>query len=221
MIDIIIIETLYVLIIGLSSLWIFLRTHRLYRFSRYKGLLYFSSAFLLLAAGFFIRYILMLLRLVQGQLGTIQEFNMLTIVMETLLMIPGFLLLYSFFWKSVQKQRFLGTRFLPIGIISSLAVIFAVSDFILQGFYFMYISQIASFLMASAICLTNYLKRRNTHLQLMLISMILFLIVWMINLVAQYTIDLVPMIRLYAYMFTAAACLMILLTTLRLTRDYR
>ena len=219
MLQIIIIETIYLLLIVIPSMTVFFRTRSLYRFSSYKGLMYYSSAFLFLSLGFLIRYLIMLSRIFEGNLDTIKDFGAHTLIMEFFLILPGFFLLYSMIWHRFEKHHYSSRHTIAQLIIYTLAIIIAASDTSIRSFYLMYASQIAVFLIASIISLKKYLKNKNNFLQLHFIAMIMFLIVWSINLIAQQTIDIIPMMRLYAYLATVAGCMILLHITLKLTSD--
>jgi hypothetical protein len=219
MIEIIIIETVYLLLVALPSIFIYQRARQLYSFSRYRGIRYFASAFLFLAIGFIFRYLVMLSRLSQGITQTIKDFGVLTLAMEFFLVLPGLFLLYSMVWQRLEKDKY-SNSYYQAGIYA-LAILLAAADTASGGFSFMYSSQIAAFVFASAIGFRRYKRKKSNFMQLYSISMVLFLIVWVINMFAQYTIDAVPIIRLYAYLFTVSACLLVFFITFRLTRGYR
>ena len=214
--EIIIIETLYLLFIVVPALFIFLKTFNIYKFSRYKGLKYFSYAFLYLALGFFVRYIVMISKIIQGNLQTISRFDYFTMTMEFLLVLAGLFFFYSMVWQNFEKKHF-NKNNISLAVIYLIGFAIAIGDSILREFILMYSSQIILFFMASVISLIKYFKKKNNFLQMYFVSMTLFMIVWIINLIAQYTIDDVPVIRLYAYFFTVAANLIILVITFKLT----
>ena len=218
MIETLILETLYLILIAGPSLYIFFKVQDLHRFSGYKGLYYFSRAFLFLAAGFVFRFVIMITKYIQGDLSTIKTFDIMTFLMEWFLIMVGLLLLYTLVWKHFEKKHVAyNWRGFPITV-ASIAALIALADILTQNFYFMYISQIIVFGTASVISLSKYLKKKNNFLQLYFISMILFLIVWIFNFIAQYTIDDFPIMRLYAYLLTVSACLVIMYVVNQLTR---
>lgn len=216
MLTMLILETIYMFLIVLPSLLIFWRIQRLYHFSKYHGMQYLSLGFLMLAAGFVARYIVMLTRL--GDAGTIQELSMLTTVMSFLIVLAGFFLLYSTIWQKMEKRHY-GRTWMPIALLGALSLLVACVDQYRGTLLFMYLSQILVFSFAASVSLQKYLRKRNNYRQLYFISMTLFLFVWIINAVAQYTIDAFPFMRLYAYAFTVAACTTMLFIVIKLTRD--
>lgn len=221
MIDILLIETIYMLLLVIPSMIIYLKARNVYKFSNHKGIKYFSDAFKFLAIGFLIRYIIMIMKLIQNDFSTIKNFDIFTLMMEISLMMTGFLLLYSMTWKRFNHLNIFKKINFPIISIYVLAFIFAFIDLIIKAFYMMYISQIFVFSIASIISYKNFNKKKTSIKQLYFISMILFFIVWTINLIAQYTIDIIPTIRLYAYLFTFSGSFIILYVTLKLTSDNR
>ncbi len=221
MLEIIIIETIYLMLVAAPCLFIFYRISRIYNFSSYRGLRYFSLAFLYLAFGFFIRYFVMLAKIFQGNMLTISSFGTLTLLMEYFLVLPGLLFLYSLVWQRFEKNKYSVSFSLFQSMIYVIAFLIALLDMLMNRFLVMYSSQIALFTVSAAICLARYRKNKNNAMRMYFISMVLFLIVWIINLIAQYTIDIMPIIRLYAYLFTVSACAVFLYMTIKLTRDFR
>jgi hypothetical protein len=221
--NILIIETIYLLLITIPSFIIFLKTRNLYEFSKYKGLRYYSNAFFFLAIGFLTRYIVMILKVLQGNFLTIQTFDILTLIMELFLILPGFFLFYSLFWQRFEKKHYSKRTFLNCNIFSFtiylIAIILALADMMIRSFTFMYYSQIIIFSIASIIALRKYLSKKNNYRQLYLIGLVLFLIVWIINLVAQNLIDTIPSMRFYAYLFTISAVMILFYVNMKLTKD--
>lgn len=216
--NIIIIETIYMLVLALVSFLIYFYSRKPYKFSGYKGLRYYSSAFLFLGIGFIFRYIVIMSRLFKGNLGTIDSFNIVTLIMEFFLVLPGLFFLYSMIWRKFEKDFYSLKRPIAQYFIYIIALAISVIDMFMQSFYVMYASQIIVFGLACVISLKKYIKKKNNFIQLYFIGMVLFLIVWVINLIAQYTIDSFPIMRFYAYLFTVFACFMLLYITFKLTR---
>lgn len=218
--QIISIETIYTLLIAITSLLVFFKTRKVYNFSNYKGLRYFSNAFLFIAVGFLLRYIIMLQKILSGELlGTIQQTNLLLILMQFCLILPGMFLLYSLIWKKFENTKYSKKPLnKPVTVIYAVSLIFAISDFLLQSFLFMYISQIFLFLIASIIAYKNYEKTKQQLKQFYFISMVLFLIAMTINLIAQYTIDSFPLMRIYTYIITVVVLFLFLYITNKLTK---
>lgn len=220
-IQILMVETIYLLLVTAPAFYIFYNIRKIYNFSSYKGLRYLSNVFLFIVAAFSIRYIIMLTKILEGDMSTIQDFDLLTLMMEFFMVLPGFFFLYSLVWRRFEKAHYsVGLNVYQLSIYA-LALIIAIIDTILGVFTLMYASQIILFLASSKISYTKYLKKKNNYRQMLFIAMVLFLFVWIMNLLAQYTIDIFPLMRLYAYIFTVAACMTLFFITIGLTRDLR
>lgn len=216
-------ETIYTILVLAPTITIFIKTRNLYSFSGYKGLNYFSKAFLFLAIGFFFRYLATLLRIFfhDNQLNTITNFGILTTAMEFFLVLPGLLLLYSLIWKKFEKRiyknRFLGNSETLIYLI---AILLALGDYLLQSFLLMYTSQILLFMIASIVSYKKTREKKRPMMQLYFIAMVLFFIAWIINFIAQYTINMLPVLRVYVYLITVTVCFIFLYIIAKLTRDF-
>ena len=197
-------ETVYSLLIIIPCLIIFFRFSKMYRFSNYKGLSYVKNAFLFFAVAFFLRYLVLLNRLFIGEFtGTIADFNALLFLMIFFMTLPGFFLLYSLIWKNFEVKKYSSKPLnLQVSIIYLLAIIIALADYLTNSFLFMYSSQITAYFIASFIAYKNYASDKKLLKQFYLISMLLLLFAMILNVIAQYTIDAFPVIRLYTYALT-------------------
>lgn len=218
--SLILLETVYMICIVFMSFTIFLQARKLYSFSRYKGLSYFSLAFLFLAIGFLARYFVMFLKLINGNMSTIQSFDIFTLIMEFFIIVPGLFLAYSQVWQRFEKDHYAPGITTHI-FIYLIAFSIALTDFLIEAFYSMYLSQIMLFFIASVLSYRKYVRNRNNYSQLYFISMVLFFILWVINMIAQYTINIVPIIRLYTYLLTVSVCFILFYITVSLTRGFR
>lgn len=204
-IQIITIELLYTIAVILPAMFVFFKTKKLYNFSSYKGLKYFGLAFLFISTGFILRFFVMLNKVSHGNfVNTIDQFDFLLLGMIFFLCAGGFLLVYSLVWKKFEKIFYDTT---PINkalfLIYSLALIISIVDYLNQSFLFYYSSQILVFGIAGVVSYRSYLTNKQKYKQFYFISMVLFLVVMIINLIAQYTIDSYPYIRFYTYILTA------------------
>ena len=197
-------ETFYSLLIIIPCLIIFFRFSNMYRFSNYKGLKYVKNAFLFFVVAFFLRYLVMLNRLFVGEFtGTIADFNALLFLMIFFMTLPGFFLLYSLIWKKFEVKKYSSKPLnLQVSIIYLLAIIVALFDYLNHSFLFMYSSQIIVYFIASVIAYKNYVGDKKLLKQFYLIAMLLLLVAMILNLIAQYTIDAFPQMRLYTYALT-------------------
>ncbi len=215
------IETLYAVLVIVPSLIIFYKTRKLYNFSGYKGLGYFSSAFLFISLGFLLRYIIILNKTLAGDpFGTIKNFDVLVAGMEFFIVLTGMFLLYSIVWRRFETSKYSGRIInAPVLFLYLLALVITILDFILETFILLYSSQIILFGAASIITYRNYRRKRLYSRQFMFISMFLFLIVMVINFFAKITIDQYPIIRFYAYLITVVAVFIFLYITNKLTGE--
>lgn len=217
--NILLIETIYLAVIVFCTLAIFFKARKLYSFSSYIGLKYYSSAFLYLALGFSARYLVMLIKISKGDPGVIADFGISTLVMGFFLVLPGLFLFYSMIWKRFEKEHYSGKLRLNELLIYLIAFAIAYIDTIIQGFLLMYLSQITLFAALSFISIKRYSKHKNNYLQLFSISMALFLLVWIFNLIGQYLISLIPTLRIYVYLLTLSACIILFSITIKLDSD--
>ena len=208
------IEIIYFLLIFCCCGIIFYKVRSLYSFSKYKGLKYFGNAFLFLAIGFLIRFIVMLLKVLQDNniTGTISDFNIFTIGTVFTMVLPGFFFLYSLLWKSFEKKKYGSSFFAQIPIYIA-ALIIALIDYTFKTLNTMYITQISLFFIISIII---YLKlrtrkyKKNRFMWFFFVSMILLLVIWIINFIAQYTINTAPLMRIHTYILTIITCFVML-----------
>lgn len=209
------IETIYLFAIVLPAFYVFLTTSKLYRFSRHRGLKYFSLAFLFFAVGYAVRFMAMLNVLyVSGNNQTLDAtFSFLVLVMEIVILMPGFFLLYSLVWRKIHTKYLI-----PVYLVFALAI--SIIDFLSGSFLLMYITQVAIFLVASVISFKNYLARKKPFRLTMFVIMVLFLLVWIINFIGQYTIADSPIIRLPVYIMTVVIALSFLIIVRRLTKKF-
>ena len=180
------IKLVYGIIVVAISLIIVYISHRLFHLSYYDGLRYFRNAFLFFAIGFFFRYIAVEIFL----LGSINpDYSIIIkILFEYFLVMAGFFLLYSLFWKKFEYPKgsyssLLNAR-IYIFYIMSLCIVLL--DLLWNFYYFMFFSQFLIFLAASIISYNNYSKKgkKSAFLKYYFAAMILTLIAWILNAVA-------------------------------------
>jgi hypothetical protein len=219
---IILIETIYALALIIPCLIIFFKVKRIHDFSKYKGLMYFSHAFVFFCIGFFIRYIYMIFSRFSGDIAsTIQDYNILLALMKFFLILPGFFLLYSIIWKKFEIKKYSKSIITyPEFIIFIITLIIVLLGIFHETLLFFYFSQILLFSISSLISFINLRKKSNRFRLLYFSSMFIFLLIWIVNLFAQYTIDRFPIIRIYTYVATVIGILLFFYITLNLTKDF-
>lgn len=180
-----IIKILYGLVIAFICTIIVVKTDKLFRLSLHNGIRYFRNAFLFYGIGFLVRFIF-------GSsffYDLFYEYGfLLNAVFEFFLVMAGFFLLYSLVWRRFEPERpsFSSLFNLKIIIFYIMALVVVFLDYLWTGFYFMYISQIITFFIASIISFINYRKDKNQHNfpRFYFIAMLLALIAWILNFLA-------------------------------------
>ena len=216
---------MYFFLILFCSLIIFYKIRKIYSFSKYKGLRYFANGFLFLAIAFCVRFTVMLMKILEDNniTGTINEFNFFIIATEFTMVLPGLFFGYSLLWKKFEKEHYgLGIMTqIPIYI---LALTIALIDYFLKTLNTMYISQIILFFSISVILYYRLKQKENKNNKFMLtffVSMILFFFIWILNFIAQYTINFAPMMRIYTYILTTITCFVMLYLIINLTKNHK
>lgn len=179
-----IIKPLYGLLIGLICLVIVLRVDKLFRLSLHQGIRYFRNAFFFYGLAFIIRYVfgaLVFYEFVDGG-----YFLVVTIIFKYFLIMAGFFLLYSLLWKKLEtsNKNYYSSLFNPkITIFYIMALVIVFLDYVWQTHYFIFISQIILFTIASGISYLNYIRGRPEHkfLKFYFVAMILALVAWILN----------------------------------------
>ena len=169
----------YSLIIGCICLIIVLKTHKLFKLSGHQGIRYFRNAFFFYGLAFASRYFLIFL-----------ASPFLKISFEFFLIIGGFFLIYSLLWKKLDDKKTSVSSLLnfKILIFYLFALIISVLDSLWQGFYFIFVSQIFVFFIASLISYNNFKKNKSktNFLKFYFIAMVFSLIAWILNFIACY-----------------------------------
>jgi len=182
-----ILKPIYGLLIGLICFIIVLRVDKIFRLSLHQGIRYFRNAFVFYGIAFLVRYILGAL-INFGYLSG-DYFNLVTLVFKYFLIMAGFFLLQSLIWKRVEgpnidcRSSLVNPRIF-IFYIMSFVIIFL--DYFWKTHYFIFLSQIIIFTMASGVSLINYYNGKKEHgfLKFYFLAMILSLMAWILNAVA-------------------------------------
>jgi len=129
-------ETLFSIIIVVSSGLIFYYTRKLYFLSRYRGIRYFSNAFLYFALSLAGRYVLVVL---ENYIPWVSNDHFIVISLLFFVVyaasIGGFYLSYSLVWKYIEKGRLKNKR-INVILIHNVALIIATIEtlFMITGF---------------------------------------------------------------------------------------
>ena len=169
----------YSLIISFICLIIVLKTDKLFRLSGHQGIRYFRNAFFFYGLAFASRYFIIFL-----------ASPFLKISFEFFLIMGGFFLIYSLLWKKLDGKKTKVSSLLnfKILIFYLFALIISILDYLWQGFYFIFISQIIVFIIATILSYNNLKKNKNKNsfLRFYFIAMVLSLIAWILNFIACY-----------------------------------
>ena len=179
-----IIKLIYGLLIGLICFIIVLRVDKLFRLSLHQGIRYFRNAFFFYGLAFIVRYVfgaLIFYELIIGKYSLV-----VTIIFKYFLIMAGFFLLYSLLWKKLEitNKNYYSSLFNPkITIFYIMALVIVFLDYFWQTHYFIFISQIILFTIASGISYLNYNRGKQEHkfLKFYFVAMILALAAWIFN----------------------------------------
>ena len=186
------------LIIAICVVIVF-KTDRLFRLSSHNGIRYFRNAFFFFGLGFASRYFLKFIFDVSGFEG----FSVVPLLLfEFFVMMAGFFLLYSLIWRKFEAQGFSNKSSLfNIGIIIfyAFALVIAILDYLWGTLFFMFISQIITFLFASIISYRNSLKVKKPVQKLYFAAMLISLFAWVLNtlLFSYFDFNIYVMVNIY------------------------
>ncbi|GBE56547.1 MAG TPA: hypothetical protein ENH13_02185 [Euryarchaeota archaeon] len=206
------IDTIYSMIIVVTSLAIYLRTRELYELSDHKGIKYFSYTFLFFGASFFLRSLVHLFaRLVDMPFFAFRHELIFLLVFTGSMAVLS--LLYSVLWKRFQE-----IPINPLIILTAFSTIIAGATLIGRMRFFILLLQVLIFTVAIIIGYIDYLKsKKGAHTRLFLLYSLLFFS-WIANVFAHFTTRLSLTIGLALYTISTALFLLILYSVLRITR---
>jgi len=178
-------KLVYSIIIILICFVIVLKTNRLFKLSLHQGIRYFRNAFFFYGIAFFLRYILGS-KLIFNSISLSQNYFIIGILFEFFLIMAGFFLLYSLIWKRIEgigkreDSSLLNPKMVLFYIMS---FIIAYLDFLWKDYFFMFLSQILIFIIASVISYLNYknLGNKRLFLKFYFVAMLLSLTAWVLN----------------------------------------
>ena len=99
-------ETLKILfgfIITLICIFIVIRTNRLFKISKHKGIRYFRNAFFFYGIAFFIKYVVESITFILKSSSL--SLLLISSLFEFFLIMAGFFLLYSLLWKKLESRN--------------------------------------------------------------------------------------------------------------------
>ncbi|MAF35742.1 hypothetical protein CL622_01325 [archaeon] len=190
------IELLYTFIIVSSSLFIYLKTKKLYSLTTHQGIRSFRDAFFYLGLAFIIRFILFLLP--SFALGTTTLYPLglgFNLLLFYTLSMGGFSLVYSLVWKHFHQRRIILLHMVAIGI--SIIDVFYISKIF-------FIIQLVVLLYAISIMYSNYMSAstKSVFQQSYFIALILAFIGYLTNFLVDVFVVSYPFIKYYAYIIT-------------------
>ncbi len=182
-----VLKILYGVFILLICCIIVYKSDKLFRLSLYQGIRYFRNAFLFYGGAFFVRYVVgtPLLPVLEDYYAAIN------VLFEFFLVMAGFFLCYSLFWKNFGKKIEtypLSSWFNPgILIFYAMSLMIVYFDFFYKTRAFMFFSQIVLFFFVSLISYDNYRKKgfRNRFLRYYFAAMVFSFLAWILNFLAE------------------------------------
>jgi hypothetical protein len=206
-------KIIYACLIVLICLVIVLKTHKLFHLSLHPGIRYFRNAFFFYGISFFVRYLL-----------SFTVSTQLTIpVFEFFIIMAGFFLLYSLIWKKIQGEKFGSFSFFNsrVSIFYLMALIIVILVILWGTIYFMFLSQIILFLIASIVSFVNYKNKKDSHKfpGFYFIAMILMLAAWILNSLAPTLFNWSPIALINIYFFNSIFFLVFLYGVIKITKN--
>lgn len=213
-------EIIYTSLIIFPSLFIFINSRKIYDFSKYEGIRYFSNAFLFFTLAFLVRLLYFVLNANPDSfLSFLLYKNYLLIFFEFLFLLPGFYFLMSLLHKYIIKFNQL-KKYIILSSFLLLFLLISLFDYLFFTFLLMYIANIIIFFFNSLISYRNYLKKKTLYGQIFSISMMLLLFAWILNFVTQNILQKLPVLRYYVYLINVVAVIIILVIINKLTKDF-
>jgi len=212
-------KIIYGLLIGLFCFIIVLRTDKLFRLSMHQGIRYFRNAFFFYGIAFLFRAIIGGIFLIQS--GEIAYFFISSFIFEFFLISAGFFLLYSLIWKTFESERVNSSLFNgKIFVFYLIALVLSGLDLTLGGYYFLFLSQVFVFTLATGISFNNLRRDQGKHgfPRFYFLAMLLSLIAWMLNAFAALYFNWSQIIILNTNLINAIIFLLFLLGVLIITK---
>ena len=179
-------ETLKILfgfIITLICIFIVIRTNRLFKISKHKGIRYFRNAFFFYGIAFFIKYVVESITFILKSSSL--SLLLISSLFEFFLIMAGFFLLYSLLWKKLESrnEKYASSLLNPkISVFYLMTIIIVVLDLINLSHFYLFLSQITVFALASLISFVNYFNNPDKKfLKFYFAAMVLSFITWILN----------------------------------------
>jgi len=206
------IKIFYALSIVLICAIITIKSNRIYKLSLHEGIRYFRNAFFFFGLGFLTRYFL-----------NIEGFSFLTkAVFEFFFVMAGFFLLYSLVWKKFETGKTSHSSLFngKIFIFYVMTFIIIYLDYLWNNYYFLFASQILTFIFAFAISLNNYKEKGKNRkfLKFYLIAMLLTLFAWVLNALSGWLLSWNQGTLILIYLFNTIVFLLFLYGIVKVTQ---
>jgi len=114
----------------------------------------------------------------------------------------GFFLFYSLIWKKVEKKNQHNSLLnFNIGVLYLISIIITILDFSFSVDIFLYISQIALFLVMAIISYKNFIKegKKFKFLKYYFLTMVLGLLAWILNTALFYFLNWNKVVQMQVY----------------------
>lgn len=214
-----ILKIIYAVVVVLISTIIVLRTDKLFRLSSHNGIRYFRNAFFFYGIGFAIRFFIGS-PLIYGESFSKYGF-LINPLFEFFLVMAGFFLLYSLLWKKFEKGKdypssLLNLRILPFYF---MAFIIMFLDYLWETHYFMFVSQVVLFAIASMVSFSNLrgIRSKARFSRFYFLAMLLSFLAWTLNtisLLLNWNIALL----INVYVLNSFVFLLILFGVIKITK---
>jgi len=177
----VIVLLLHALIVILSCAYVYFKTWKIYQLTGHKGLLAFRNAFMFWGIGFFLQFVI-----------NFVSYSILWVSLHFIfyyfITAAPLLLVYSLVWKELEGKKQLFLHLISL-IVSALALYF--------GEWILFACVIAVLLYGANISYYNYQKAKKGFSQLYFIALVLGLIGYAANYVADNYLSALPNIFFY------------------------
>lgn len=214
-------KVVYSLIIVLICVVIVFKTDKLFRLSLHQGIRYFRNAFLFYGVGFAIRYFFTSPLFYRTNIPNYSY--AINIIFEFFLVMGGFFLFYSLFWKKMEISP--GTKNsslfnLGIFVFYIMTLIVVLLDYLWGVHSFMFFSQIAVFAFACILSYINYRKKIKKYAfpKFYFLAMLLGFFAWTLNAVAELYFNWNQMILVSVYALNLVFFFLLLYGVFRITK---
>lgn len=195
------IEVLYSILLVLLCMSIYLKTKEISFLTADRGVSYFRTAFLLFSLFFISRGFMNIVGInIAGIDLAWKTIPIIIAITGYLGMIAILYLLCSFIWKKINFITHT-KRIIAIHLITTIVVLI---DFLFSTITAFFIAQTLVYLLLLIISYKNYKNSKNkqSFLKSYFIAMSTLFIIWVINVIGQFTIESTPYVRLIVYVGT-------------------